>query len=149
MKLWRLIVLAAALPMLFSCGGGGVPGGGFSYGKKFQGSWMDKDTYRSSDFYIQLDEQGNIVSAQSYASQGAKCSIAGSVFKNGSFLNLTVQLTVDEGNAVCTNVALSASGQLTFDRETGWWTGNGTGTFSDAPNSQRSIGFSLTRDDDW
>ena len=81
MKLWRLIVLAAALPMLFSCGGGGVPGGGFSYGKKFQGSWMDKDTYRSSDFYIQLDEQGNIV--------------------------------------------------------------------SDAPNSQRSIGFSLTRDDDW
>lgn len=150
MKLRNWLSATVALLAIISCGGSGTSGGSFGYGQKYLGNWMDVDNnLRTSHFYILLDEQGNIVSAKSYASQGARCSIAGSVHKNGSSLDLTVQLTVDEGNAVCTNIALSASGQLTYNSGSKWWTGQGTGTFSDNPNSQRRIALSLVRNDEW
>ena len=155
MKYWKAVVLTLVLLIVFtfvvSCGGAGGSAGGFIYGVKYTGSWGTNDTgtYRSSDFYILLDAEGNIVSTQSYASQGARCSIAGSVRKNGAFLSLIVQLSVDQGNASCTNITLSASDQLSFDAGSRWWMsdGNGTGTFSDNPNSVRRVGFSLARGD--
>ena len=149
MKLWRIVVLGFGLPLLFSCGGA-VRNGGFNYSQKYSGQWGEEGgTHRGSNYYILLNAQGDIVSAQSYSSQGAKCSIAGSVRKTGNYLDLTVVLTVDEGNAACTNVSLSASGRLAFDSGTGWWEGSGTGIFSDDPSSPKTIGFSLARDDDW
>lgn len=149
MKLWQLILVVIGIPIVLSCGGSGTVGR-FDYSHKYSGQWADvNSTNRHSDYYIYLDEQGNIVSAQSYSSQGAKCSIAGSVRKTGKHLDLTVILTVDEGNAACTNVSLSASAQLSFISSTGWWEGDGTGFFSDTPNSPRTISFSLAPNDDW
>ena len=151
LKYWYPVVLAVLMPSIFSfvgCGGA-FAGGLFSYGKKFIGTAGDGNAAHHSDFYILLDGEGNIVSAQSYSGQGPRCGITGSVRKTGNFLDIVVQLTVPVNNASCSNIVLSGSGQLTYNSETKWWTGEGTGTFSDAPNNIVPMGFSLAQNDEW
>ncbi|MEK7202352.1 MAG: hypothetical protein AAB669_02400 [Patescibacteria group bacterium] len=143
-----LLIVVTIVMGVVGCGGGGAAGS-FSYGQKYTGTAGDGTSSHYSDFYIQLDGEGNIVSAKSYSGQGPRCSIAGSVRKTGNFLDITVVLTVPVNNASCSNIVMSASGQLAYNRETKWWEGLGTGTFSDAPNSTVQIGFSLAQDDEW
>lgn len=142
MKIWQLIVLFILGIGIAGCGGAGSKGV-FTYGGKYLGTVTDGVSY--PDIYLLLDSEGNIVPAESYVGQISRCTIGGSVRKSGSKLIISVEMTMPIDNACSTNV-LTATGQMSYDSGTKWWTGTGTGHFSDDPGTNVVINFSLYRD---